>query len=238
MSTGLYTKGRYKEQRSALVAAIPHTFPVMTGYLVLGLAYGVLMQINGYGAFWSVLMSLVAFCGSMQYAAITLMASAFNPLQALLLSLTVNARHLFYGLSMLEKYRGLGKTKLFLIFALSDETFSISSSVLPPTSINRKYFYFWISFLDYTYWGFGTLLGAMLGKLITFNTTGLDFVLTALFVVLFLEQIKTKMNFVSGFIGILCTVGCLILFGPDQFVIPSMMLILFVLMVGRKRLCC
>jgi 4-azaleucine resistance transporter AzlC len=232
------SNNRFANHRSALTAAFPHTLPVMTGYLVLGLAYGVLMQLNGYGAFWSVLMSLVAFCGSMQYAAITLLASAFNPLQALLLSLTVNARHLFYGISMLEKYGGLGKTKLFLIFALSDETFSISSSVSPPASINRKYFYFWISFLDYTYWGFGTFLGAMLGKLITFNTTGLDFVLTALFVVLFLEQIKTKINIMSGLIGILCTGICLFLFGPDQFVIPSMILILFVLMTGRRKLCC
>jgi 4-azaleucine resistance transporter AzlC len=206
--------------------------------LVLGLAYGVLMQLNGYGAIWSVLMSMVAFCGSMQYAAIALLTSAFNPLQALLLSLTVNARHLFYGLSMLEKYRGLGKTRLFLIFTLSDETFSISSSISPPVSINRKYFYFWISFLDYAYWSFGTLLGALLGKLITFNTTGLEFVLTALFVVLFLDQIKTKINFASGFIGIMCTIGCLLLFGPEQFVIPSMVIILFVLMIGRKRLCC
>ena len=232
------SKNRYMEHRSALMAAFPHTIPVMTGYLVLGLAYGVLMQLNGYGAFWSVLMSLVAFCGSMQYAAITLLTSTFNPLQALLLSLTVNARHLFYGLSMLEKYRGLGKTRIFLIFALSDETFSISSSVLPPASINRKYFYFWISFLDYAYWSFGTLLGSMLGRLITFDTTGLDFVLTALFVVLFLDQIKTKVNLVSGLIGIFCTLVCLILFGPNQFVIPSMVLILFVLMIGRKRLCC
>lgn len=232
------SKNRYAEHRSALMSAFPHTIPVMTGYLVLGLAYGVLMQLNGYGAFWSVLMSLVAFCGSMQYAAITLLTSTFNPLQALLLSLTVNARHLFYGLSMLEKYRGLGKTRLFLIFALSDETFSISSSILPPASINRKYFYFWISFLDYAYWGIGTLLGAMLGKVIPFNTAGLDFALTALFVVLFLDQIKTKVNLVSGLIGIFCTTVCLLLFGADQFAIPSMVLILCVLTIGRKRICC
>ena len=231
------TKNIYAKHRAAFLSAFPHTLPVMTGYLTLGLAYGVLMQINGYGAFWSVLMSLVAFCGSMQYAAIPLLTSAFNPLQALLLSLTVNARHLFYGLSMLEKYQGLGKTRFFLIFSLSDETFSISSSVLPPASVSRKFFYFWISFLDYFYWALGTLLGALLGSLITFNTTGLDFALTALFVVLFLEQIKSLTNFKSGLVGISCTLLCLVLFGADRFVIPSMLLILMALMIWRKRIC-
>jgi 4-azaleucine resistance transporter AzlC len=227
----------YKNHRAAFLSAFPHTIPVMTGYLTLGIAYGVLMQINGYGAFWSLLMSLIAFCGSMQYAAISLLTSAFNPLQALLLSLTVNARHLFYGLSMLGKYQGLKKTRLFLIFSLSDETFSISSSVLPPASVNRKLFYFWISFLDYFYWALGTLLGALLGSLITFNTAGLDFVLTALFVVLFLEQIKTRMNFKSGLVGIFSTLLCLVLFGADRFVIPSMILIVVILMIWRKRTC-
>jgi 4-azaleucine resistance transporter AzlC len=227
----------YSSHRAAFLSAFPHTIPVLTGYLTMGVAYGVLMQINGYGAFWSVLMSLVAFCGSMQYAAISLLTSAFNPLQALLLSLTVNARHLFYGLSMLEKYQGLKKTRLFLIFSLSDETFSISSSVLPPASINRKFFYFWISFLDYFYWALGTLLGALLGSLITFNTAGLDFVLTALFVVLFLEQIKTRTNLKSGLVGILSTILCLILLGANQFVIPAMILIVVLLMIWRKRVC-
>lgn len=225
------------DHRAAFLSAFPHTIPVMTGYLTLGVAYGVLMQINGYGAFWSVLMSLVAFCGSMQYAAIPLLVSAFNPLQALFLSLTVNARHLFYGLSMLDKYQGLGKVRFFLIFSLSDETFSISSSVLPPASVSRKAFYFWISFLDYVYWATGTLLGALLGGFITFNTTGLDFALTALFVVLFLEQMKTMTNFKSGLVGIFCTLLCLVLFGADRFVIPSMLLIISALMIWRKRIC-
>jgi 4-azaleucine resistance transporter AzlC len=138
---------------------------------------------------------------------------------------------------MLEKYQGLKKTRLFLIFSLSDETFSISSSVLPPASINRKFFYFWISFLDYFYWALGTLLGALLGSLITFNTAGLDFVLTALFVVLFLEQIKTRTNLKSGLVGILSAVLCLVLLGANQFVIPAMILIVVLLMIWRKRVC-
>lgn len=221
----------------AFTSAFPHTIPVLTGFLVLGMAYGVLMQTKGYGTLWAVLMSAIAFCGSMQFAAITLLTIAFNPLQAFLLSLMVNARHLFYGISMLKKYRGLGKVRGFLIYTLCDETFSISSSITPPEGINRKYFFLIISLLDYLYWVTGTFLGGVLGNFITFNTQGLDFVLTALFVVLFLEQIKNKGNRISGLIGLIGTIIGLCMFGANNLVIPSMMIILFVLLVGRKKIC-
>lgn len=203
------------------------------------MAYGVLMQTKGYGTMWAVLMSAIAFCGSMQFVAITLLTVAFNPLQAFLLSIMVNARHLFYGISMLEKYKGLGKVRAFLIFTLCDETFSISSSVTPPEDVDRKYFYLTISLMDYLYWVFGTFLGSVLGKLVTFNTKGLDFVLTALFVFLFLEQMKKSENRIFGLIGIVCTVIALVAFGASNLVIPAMILILLVLLVtGRKKICC
>lgn len=223
--------------RKAFAAAFPLTIPVLTGFLTLGIAYGVLMQKNGYGVIWSVLMSAIAFCGSMQYVAITLLTTVFNPIQAFVLSLMVNARHLFYGLSMLPKYKGLGKIRGFLIFALCDETFSISCSTEVPEGVNRKYFYFFISLLDYLYWILGSFLGGIIGNLIKFNTTGLDFALTALFIVLFLEQWKKKENRMSGIIGIVCTVVALAIVGADQFVIPAMVLILAVLTIGRKKLC-
>ena len=121
--------------KSAFIAALPHTLPVLASFLILGMTYGVLMQTKGYGVIWSVLMSAVAFCGSMQFVAITLLTVAFNPLQAFLLSLTVNARHLFYGLSMLEKYKGLGKLRGFLIYTLCDETFSICCTLQPPEGV-------------------------------------------------------------------------------------------------------
>lgn len=226
-----------KQLQHALTAAFPHTVPVLTGFLVLGIAYGVLMQSKGYGVLWSVLMSAVAFCGSMQFVAVTLLTTVFNPVQAFLLSLMINARHLFYGLSMLEKYKGLEKTRFFLIYTLCDETFSISSSVKPPEHINRKMFYFFISFLDYLYWVVGTLLGGLTGSLIRINTQGLDFVLTALFVVLFMEQLKQKGNARFGMIGIGGSLLGLVAFGPDNMVIPSMVIILVILLVGRKRLC-
>lgn len=226
-----------KESKKAFIAAFPHTVPVLTGFLFLGTAYGVLMQTKGYGVQWSVMMSAVAFCGSMQFAAVTLLTAAFNPLQAFLLSLMVNARHLFYGISMLEKYKGLGKIRGFLIYVLCDETFSISRTSEPPEAVDRKRFYFWISLLDYFYWVFGTFLGGVLGNFITFNTKGLDFVLTALFAVLFFEQMKQKGNRFSGIAGLICTAFCLAVFGKDNFILPAMAVILCVLSVGRKKLC-
>lgn len=218
----------------ALKAAFPHTIPVLTGFLALGMAYGVLMQTKGYGVIWSVLMSAIAFGGSMQYVAITLLTTAFDPLQAFLMSIMVNARHLFYGISMLGKYKGLGKIRPFLIFTLCDETFSVSYAVNPPEEVERKYFYFWISFLDYFYWILGTFLGGVLGSFVTFNTEGLDFALTALFVVLFLEQWKVKDNRPAGIIGIICAVISLLIFGSDNLVIPAMVLILVSLLAGRR----
>ncbi len=219
------------EIKKAFRSAFPNTIPILTGFLVLGMAYGVLMQVKGYGTLWSVLMSVMAFCGSMQFVAITLLTTAFDPIQAFLLSIMVNARHLFYGISMLNKFKGLGKIKYFLIFGLCDETFSIESSVSVPENINKKYFYFAISLLDYLYWIIGTLLGSIIGKFIKFDTNGLDFALTALFIVLFVEQIKSKEKIFPGVIGFFAAAAALLLFGADDFVIPAMVLIMAILLV-------
>ena len=222
---------------AAIRAAFPNTVPVMTGYLCLGMAFGVLMKTNGYGVVWSVLMSLMCFAGSMQFVTITLLTTAFDPVQAFFLSIMVNARHIFYGLSVLDKYKGLGRVRAFLIFSLTDETFSLVSTLEPPEGVERRDFYFWISLLDYGYWVLGSAIGGLLGGLITFNTTGLDFALTALFVVLFLEQWKKRENRPAGLIGIVCTVVSLAVFGPDNLVIPAMVLILAALLGGRRVLC-
>ncbi len=222
---------------TAFRAALPATIPVMTGYLCLGMAFGVLMKTSGYGVVCSVLMSLMCFAGSMQFLTITLLTTAFDPIQAFLLSIMVNARHIFYGLAVLEKYKGLGKLRAFLIFSLTDETFSLVSTLEPPEGVKRKDFYFWLSLLDYSYWVTGSAIGGLLGSLLTFNTTGLDFALTALFVVLFMEQWKKKANRPAGLIGIGCTVVSLLVFGADNLVIPAMVLILAVLLGGRRGLC-
>ena len=221
----------------ALSAAFPHTLPVLAGFLVLGIAYGMLMLDKGYGPEWSVLMSAVAFCGSMQFVAITLLTTAFQPLEALILSILVNARHLFYGLSMLEKYKGFGKVKAFLIYTLCDETFSIVSSVNPPEGVEPKYFYLGISLLDYLYWVSGTLIGGLIGSWMPFDMKGLDFALTALFVVLFIEQMKKRENWVLGLIGIACALISRFVFGADNMVLPALGIILVTLLAGRKKLC-
>lgn len=220
----------------AIRAAFPHTIPVLTGYLVLGVAYGVLMQTKGYGTPWVLLMCCLAYCGSMQFVAITLLTTVFDPIQAFLMSLMVNARHLFYGVSMLGKFRGMGGIKPILIYTLSDETFSIVSSVEPPEGVARKDFYLAVSLLNYSYWAVGSVIGSVAGRFITFDTTGLDFALTGLFVVLFIEQVKNPQNRVSGIIGLVCTAAALAVFGADQLVIPAMVLILAVLLIGRKKL--
>ena len=226
-----------KRRRAAVRAAFPATVPVMTGFLTLSIAYGILMRTNGYGPLWSTLMSAIGFGGSMQYVAITLLVTAFDPLQAFLLAIMVNARHIFYGLSLLDKYKGLGKLRLFLIYVLSDETFSLITTLEPPEGVERKDFYFWISLLDYSYWVIATALGGLLGNFLTFDTTGMDFALTAMIVVLFLEQWKKKENRPAGVIGLACAAVSLAVFGADKLVIPAMVLVLAALLGGRKRLC-
>ena len=221
---------------AALKAAFPATIPVMTGYACLGMAYGLLMAANGYGPLWSTLMSAIGFGGSMQYVAITLLVTAFDPLQAFLLALMVNARHIFYGLSLLNKYKGLGGARFFMAFALCDETFSLVSTLEPPEGVARKDFYFWITLLDYLYWVAASVAGHLFGSLVSFNTAGMDFALTALFVVLFMEQWKERANRPSGVIGIACAAAGLAVFGAEKMVIPAMVMILAVLLLGRRKM--
>ena len=222
---------------AALRAAFPATIPVLTGYLCIGMAYGLLMANAGYGIFWALLLSLLCYAGSMEFVAVSLLTAGFDPVQALLMALMINARHAFYGLSMLEKYRGTGWARPFLIFSLTDETFSLVSTLEPLDGVTRRDFYFWISLLDYLYWQVGSVLGALIGGLLPFDTTGLDFALTALFIVLFLEQWRKRENRPAALIGLGCTAVSLAVVGADRLVIPAMVLILAVLLGGRKKLC-
>ena len=224
-----------EEKNRALKAAFPHTIPVFTGFMFLGIAYGVLMDSKGYGVAWTFLMSLMALAGSAQYVAVTFLTSAFNPLYALLMTLIINARHLFYGISMLDKYKDTGKLKPYLIFGLCDETFSIIYSTKPPQDVDPHWFNFFITLLNHSYWVLGSVLGALLGSMFFFNTKGLDFVLTALFVVIFLGHWKTQQNRQPALIGVLCSVICLLVFGPSNFIIPSMIGIIAVLTITRKN---
>ena len=219
---------------SSLKYAFPYTIPVLVGYIFLGMAYGVLMKAKGLDTWLAVFLSLFAYCGSMQYTAINyLFLAPFNPLYALILTLMVNSRVAFYGISMASKYKGIGILKPFLIFSLSDETFSILCSANIPSNINKKLFLFFVSFINYCYWNIGTLLGCLIGSFVTFNTKGLDFVLTALFVVIFTEQWLDSKDHKGALIGLVCSVPILI-FKTNIFIILAMILIFIAISIIYK----
>lgn len=226
--------GSLIDRIKALKAAIPHTIPVFTGFTFLGIAYGILMNSKGYGVLWTVLFSVTAFAGSAQYVAVTLLTSVFDPLYALLITLVVNARHLFYGISMLDRFKDTGRLKPYLIFGMCDETFSILCSTPTPEGISKKWFQFFVTLLDHIYWVMGSALGALLGSVFVFNTRGLDFVLTALFAVIFTEQWKSRKDHRPAIIGLGGSALCLLLFGPNNFIIPAMVVLLAALMAIRK----
>jgi len=220
----------------ALKAAFPFTIPVMIGYLFLGIGFGILLTGKGYPWWLSPLMALFIYAGSMQFVAIDIFSKAFNPLNALILTLTVNARHLFYGLSMLTKFKAMDQKKPYLIFALTDETYSLLCSTEPPQGIDRNWFYFFIALLDQIYWVTGCTLGSVAGSLVKFNTTGIDFVMTALFVVIMVEQWESSKNHLPVLIGIGVSAICLLLFGKDLFILPSMISILVIVTIFRKSI--
>lgn len=224
-----------REKIEALKSAFPHTVPVFTGFTFLGIAYGILMNSKGYGIGWTVLMSFIVFTGAAQYMAIAFLTTTFNPVYALLMTIMVNARHLFYGISLLDKFRGTGKFKPYLIFGLCDETFSIVHSSEPPEGVDRSWFMFFITMLNHSYWVLGSALGVVLGSVVSLNTKGLDFVLTALFIVTFIEQWKSQKNHKPAVIGVVCSVASLTIFGSDRFIIPAMILILASLTVSRRE---
>jgi len=220
----------------ALKAAFPFTIPVMIGYLFLGIGFGILLTGKGYPWWLSPLMALFIYAGSMQFVAIDIFSKAFNPLNALILTLTVNARHLFYGLSMLTKFKATDQKKPYLIFALTDETYSLLCSTEPPQGIDRNWFYFFIALLDQIYWVTGCTLGSVAGSLVKFDTTGIDFVMTALFVVIMVEQWESSKNHLPVLIGIGVSAICLLLFGKDLFILPSMISILVIVTIFRKSI--
>lgn len=217
---------RLREIFNALKVAFPLTLPVMAGFFILGTAYGVLMNSVGLGIGWTFLNSLLVFAGSMQYAAIPLFLAPFNPFYAFAVTITVNARHIFYGLSMLDKVNQTGKFKPYIIFGLCDESFSIHSVHEPPKNINRGLYMFFITFLNRWYWIISCVFGAFLGKMIPFAIQGLEFSLTALFVVIFLDQWERPETRTSSLLGIVCSLLSLLMFGANKFLIPAMILIL------------
>ncbi len=222
--------------RTALVAAFPHTIPILAGFLFLGMTYGIYMRTLGFSIWYPMIMSLTIYAGSMEFVAGNLLLGAFNPLQALMLTLMINARHLFYGISMLDKYKGTGLKKWYLIFGMCDESFSINYTAKIPEGIDKGWFMFFVNLLDQIYWFLGATLGAICGSLLHFNTEGLDFVMTAMFVVIFMEQWMKDKNHVPALLGLGLSLVCLLVFGTDNFMIPAMIAILLSLTLFRKPL--
>lgn len=220
-----------KTAKTAFIA----TIPVLTGYIALGIGFGILLRAKGFGLWWAVFMSVFIYAGSMQYLAIDLMAGGASLLTAALTTLLVNVRHVFYGISMVDKYADAGKKKPYLIFALTDETYSLLCGADPPPDTDRRWYYFFVSLFDQCYWITGCTLGAALGPLITFDTTGIDFVLTALFVTIFVEQWMSTRDHRFALVGVGASVVCLLLFGAESFLIPSMAVIAVALTLMRKK---
>ena len=224
--------------RKTLAAAFPHTVPVLMGYLSIGIVFGWMMSAAGFVPLWSVAMSMTIYAGSGQYLGVDLLANATPLADAAFLTLIINFRHLVYGLSMLEKFKGMGWRKLYMIFSLTDETYALLAGVEAPEGVDSQGFYFTIAVLDHLYWIAGSIIGAVAGALITINTEGIDFAMTALFLVIAVEQWQSADRHAPVFLGAAGTLACLLLFGPEggRFLIPALVSLVAGLLLMRPRL--
>ena len=230
----LCIKTERSELIKALKAAFPNTVPILTGFLFLGISCGIYMTSSGFPFWYPIISSVFVFAGSMEFVLVSLLLGAFDPLAAVLMTLMINARQLFYGISMLEKYKGTGKFKPYLIFGLCDESFSINCTIEPPKDVNKKYFMFFVTLLDQSYWVIGSAIGGLLGSVMSFETRGIEFVMTAMFIVIFLEQWLKHKRHICELAGLFISVLCLILFGAKSFIIPSMIAIIIFLTSAKK----
>ena len=217
-----------------LKTAIMKSLPVMAGYVVLGMGFGILLKVNGYGILWALAMSVFIFAGSMQFVGISLITGGASLLSTALTTLMVNARHLFYGISMIQKYKGAGLKKIYMIHALTDETYSLVSTTELPDGADSHKYYFTVSLLDHIYWITGCVLGSILGSVLTIDTKGVDFALTALFVCIFTDQWLNAKDRFSAIIGVVSALLCLLIFGAENFLIPTMFLIILLLTATKR----
>ena len=218
----------------ALKAAFPHTIPIFAGFWFLGLAYGIYMNVSGFSFVYPMLMSLTIFGGSLEFVAVTMLLAPFAPVQTFIMTLLIQARHLFYGISMLDKFKDMGWKRFYLIFGMCDETFSINYTADIPEDVDKGWFMFFVTLLNHMYWFSGATIGGLVGSLLTFNTEGLDFVMTAMFVVIFLEQFRKEKKPYTAMIGLGSALVCLTIFGADSFMLPTMICILALLTVLKK----
>ena len=220
-------------RRRAFSAAFPHTSPILAGFLFLGISYGLYATAAGCDFWYPILMAVVIFGGSLEFVAVEMLLGIFAPAQTLIMALMIQARHLFYGIAMLEKYKGTGWKKVYLIYGMCDESFSINCSAEIPEGVDKGWFMFFVTLLNQLYWVCGTAVGAVLGSVISFDLNGLEFVMTAMFVVIFLDQWLKEKKHYTGIIGVAASAVCLLAFGADSFMIPTMTCILCLLTVFR-----
>ena len=222
--------------RKTIAAAFPVTIPVLMGYLAIGLAFGLMLQSAGYGVLWAFFMSLTIYAGSGQYLGVSLLATGAPLTQVAFLTLMINFRHLVYGLSMLEKFRGMGKRKLYMIFSLTDETYALLSSVKAPEGVDEHDYYFTIAWMNHSYWIAGSVLGSVLGAALGFDTTGVDFAMTALFIVIAVGQWKAAGSHIPALLGAAATLASLLVVGAEDMLLPALGIIVLVLVLMRSRL--
>ena len=222
--------------RKTLAAAFPLTLPVLMGYLAIGVAFGLMLQSAGWGVGWAALMSLTIYAGSGQYLGVSLLAAGAPLTQVAFLTLMVNFRHLVYGLSMLEKFRGMGLRKLYMIFSLTDETYALLSSARAPEGVDEHDFFFTVALLDQSYWVLGSVIGSLLGAALGFDTTGVDFAMTALFLVIAVGQWKAAGSHLPALLGGAATLVSLLLAGAEDMLLPALGIIVAVLVLLRPRL--
>ena len=229
-------EGVIEMNRKALAAAFPVTVPVLMGYLAIGIAFGLMLEAIGYNVIWAFFMSLSIYAGSGQYLGVELLATGAVLSQVALLTFLINFRHLVYGLSMLEKFRGMGKRKWYMIFSLTDETYALLAGANPPPGVNARDFYFCIAVLDHSYWILGSVIGSVAGALLGFDTTGVEFAMTALFLVIAVDQWRSYRSHIPAILGAAATLICLKLVGPETMLLPALGIIVVVLLVMRARL--
>ena len=221
--------------RKALRAAFPPTVPIMAGFLFLGMAFGIMFRVSGFPFWYPILTSVVVFGGSLEFMIVSMLLSAFAPLQTLLVALMIQVRHLFYGISMLEKYKGLGTKKFYMIFGLCDETFSINCAIEPPADVDRRLFMFFVTLLNHSYWIAGASLGGILGSVLSkLNLEGLEFGMTAMLTTIFMEHFLKGKRGIPATVGVVGSLICLWFFGADSFLIPAM-LVIFVMLTALRR---
>lgn len=222
--------------KKAFRKAFPYTIPVLTGYLFIGIAFGVMYAEKGYSFLWAILMSLLVYAGSGQYLAVNFFVPGFSFVQVIFLTFMVNVRHVFYGISLLERFNKMGMKRWYMIFGLTDETYSLLCTTNVPEDVDENKFLFAISILDHSYWVLGSAIGGIAGTVLPFNSEGIDFAMTALFVVIFVEQWMEKKNRIPELIGVAVAIVALTIFGASNFVLPAMLAIVALLFVGRKKL--